>query len=126
MSTETKYPSYNPEVWGGIECSIRRVNNHYRDQLFETGHYDRDGDIQAFAELGIKKMRYPILWEHHLPDEKGYINWQPTADKLAQLRSNLIIPIAGLLHHGSGPLHTNLLDHAFPEKLAAYAAQVAT
>ena len=34
-------------------------------------------------------------------------------------------PIAGLLHHGSGPRSTSLLDPEFPEKFAAYALQVA-
>src|SRR6185312_1494243 len=33
--------------------------------------------------------------------------------------------IAGLLHHGSGPMDTNLLDPWFPEKFAAYARAVA-
>jgi dTDP-4-dehydrorhamnose reductase len=34
-------------------------------------------------------------------------------------------PIVGLVHHGSGPRYTNLLDPQFPEKLAQYAAAVA-
>ena len=34
-------------------------------------------------------------------------------------------PIVGLMHHGSGPSYTNLLDPQFPEKLASYAAAVA-
>ena len=34
-------------------------------------------------------------------------------------------PIVGLVHHGSGPTSTNLLDPLFPEKLAEYALQVA-
>jgi len=33
--------------------------------------------------------------------------------------------VAGLLHHGSGPRYTDLLDPLFPEKLAAYAGAVA-
>jgi dTDP-4-dehydrorhamnose reductase len=36
-----------------------------------------------------------------------------------------IRPIAGLVHHGSGPRHTGLLDPAFPEKLASYAEALA-
>ncbi|GAC1653015.1 MAG: hypothetical protein NVS9B15_13640 [Acidobacteriaceae bacterium] len=36
-----------------------------------------------------------------------------------------IRPIASLVHHGSGPSHTSLLDPQFPEKLARYAEQVA-
>jgi dTDP-4-dehydrorhamnose reductase len=34
-------------------------------------------------------------------------------------------PIVGLLHHGSGPRYTSLLDPEFPEKLASYAGAVA-
>src|SRR5436190_9287700 len=33
--------------------------------------------------------------------------------------------IVGLVHHGSGPRHTSLVDDAFPEKLAEYAGRVA-
>jgi dTDP-4-dehydrorhamnose reductase len=35
-------------------------------------------------------------------------------------------PIAGLLHHGSGPAFTDLTDEKFPEKFADYATKVAT
>jgi dTDP-4-dehydrorhamnose reductase len=34
-------------------------------------------------------------------------------------------PIAGLIHHGSGPVFTSLEDPFFPEKFATYALQVA-
>ena len=34
--------------------------------------------------------------------------------------------IAGLVHHGSGPRYTNLLDPRFPELLASHARAVAT
>ncbi len=34
-------------------------------------------------------------------------------------------PIAGLVHHGSGPRNTSLLDPEFAPKLASYAAEVA-
>ena len=67
MSTAIKFPYYNPEVWGGIECTINRVNDHYRDQLYLAGHYTRAEDIERFAALGIRKLRYPVLWEYHQP-----------------------------------------------------------
>jgi dTDP-4-dehydrorhamnose reductase len=41
------------------------------------------------------------------------------------LRERGIRVIGGLLHHGSGPRYTNLLDPGFPSKLADYAARVA-
>ncbi|MEO6314742.1 MAG: family 1 glycosylhydrolase [Chitinophagaceae bacterium] len=126
MSTETKYPFCNPEIWAGLECTINRVDEHFRDQLADTGHYQRPGDIAAFAELGIKKIRYPILWEQHQPGKDGRTNWRWISGKLEELRKSNIVPIAGLLHHGSGPVGTDLLQDEFPVKLAAYAATVAT
>jgi dTDP-4-dehydrorhamnose reductase len=122
---ETKLPSCVPEIWGGIECTINRVRDSFRDQLSDTGHYTRKGDIGAFAGLGISKIRYPVLWEKHLPDENGKTDWRWARSRLSDLRNNNIIPIVGLLHHGSGPVTTNLLDEEFPEKLAAYAGRVA-
>lgn len=123
---DTNYPSHNPELWGGVECTINRINNSFRDQLDEAGHYVREHDIEQFALLGIKKIRYPILWEAHQkisPDEQ--IDWSRSTDVLNKIRSLEIIPIAGLLHHGSGPVFTDLSDKIFPELLAGYAAKVA-
>ena len=34
-------------------------------------------------------------------------------------------PIVGLVHHGSGPRYTNLLDPLFPQRLSEYARGVA-
>jgi dTDP-4-dehydrorhamnose reductase len=125
ISTEIKYPSCDPEVWGGIESTINRIGNEYRDQADYSGHYKRKDDIERFAGLGIHKLRYPVLWEKHLPDKNGRINWQWITGQLNSIRDHNIIPIAGLLHHGSGPADTDLLDEAFPSKLAAYGAMVA-
>ena len=126
MSTEVKSQSWpTPEIWGGIECTINRVGNVFRDQLLYAGHYSREDDIDKLASLGIKKLRYPILWEKHQPEEGKKINWKWTEQQLSRLRAANIEPIAGLLHHGSGPAFTNLLDENFPVKLAAYASKVA-
>ena len=125
MSTVTKYPYFNPELWGGIECTINRVKNTYRDQLLLSGHYDRLRDIEKFAELGIRKLRYPVLWERHEPVQNQKINWSWANERLNTIRKNKIVPIVGLLHHGSGPHFTDLGDKEFPEKLAAYGLRVA-
>jgi dTDP-4-dehydrorhamnose reductase len=125
MSTGTKYPYCKPEVWGGIECTINRIGDVFRDQLHYSGHYLRTDDIEKFAALGIKKIRYPILWEYHQPHPDTKIDWQWAAQQLNSIQQNNIMPVAGLLHHGSGPAFTHLLDKKFPEKLAAYAAKVA-
>src|SRR5688572_25577967 len=121
-----EYPFCKPEIWGGIECSLTRVGNNFRNQLLETGHHARKDDIEQFAALGIRKLRYPVLWEHHQPAENSTIDWKATTERLNLIRSNGMEPVAGLLHHGSGPAYTDLADPGFPQKLADYAAKVAT
>jgi dTDP-4-dehydrorhamnose reductase len=113
------------ELWGGIECTINRVHDLYLDQLEYSGHYNRSEDINLFAELGIKKMRYPVLWEKHQPQVDTHINWTATENKLHSLKEKGIEPIAGLVHHGSGPVYVNMLDESFATGLAAYAKKVA-
>ncbi len=125
MLTEKKYYSQALEFWGGIECTINRIQDSYFDQMEMAGHYSRKGDIGRIAGLGIKTLRYPILWERHEPDAQETIDWTHTANRLNEMKQHRITPIAGLLHHGSGPEFTDLADNHFPEKFAAYAGKVA-
>jgi dTDP-4-dehydrorhamnose reductase len=113
------------ELWGGAECTIVRVGDAWRDQSIETGHRFRPEDMDRIAELGIKRLRFPILWESVAPDRLDSFDFEWTDQRLAMLRERGIEVIAGLLHHGSGPRYTNLLDPDFPKKLGAYAARVA-
>lgn len=115
-----------PEVWGGIECTINRIGDQWLDQFEMSGHYNRTEDLERVAALGIKTLRYPILWERHQPEENVPINFCWIEGQLKKLRTLGIKPIAGLLHHGSGPGFTNLLDKNFPTRFAAYAKEVAT
>lgn len=114
------------EIWGGIECTINRVNDHYRDQLEDTGHYNRKKDIDILAATGIRRIRYPVLWEKHQPNEKETPNFDWAEKQLDAIKKNKLSPIVGLLHHGSGPKFTNLLDPLFPYKFMEYAKLVAT
>ena len=118
-------PVSSLELWGGIECTVNRVGDAYFDQIQKTGHHHRRDDIERFAETGFRAMRYPVLWERVAPKGLASADWQWSDERLERLRAHGIRPIAGLLHHGSGPEHTDLLDSAFPEKLADYAAAVA-
>ncbi len=115
-----------PEIWAGIECTINRLKSGYIDQLELCGHYEREDDLDAIADLGITKLRYPILWEKHQPVKNIQIDFSWVEKRLLRLRELNIEPIAGLMHHGSGPAFTDLLDPKFPELLAAYAKTVAT
>ena len=113
------------EVWGGIECTINRVNNRFIDQLEYSGHYTREDDLNLIAELGIKKIRYPVIWEKHQPDRDSIINWTQTEKRLNKLRELGITPIAGLVHHGSGPKYAAIDTATFAPGLASYASKVA-
>jgi dTDP-4-dehydrorhamnose reductase len=115
----------NPEIWGGIECTINRINDNWHDQLSAVGHYVRDSDIGLLAGLGITTLRYPILWERHQPRRQSAIDWTWTDRQLRALRDHRITPIAGLLHHGSGPGFTDLTSSGFADDFAAYAGRVA-
>lgn len=116
----------NLELWGGIECTINRVQDQYLDQLEYSGLYNRITDLDHLATLGITKLRYPVIWEKHQPEKDTTINWKDTERYLNHLRELDITPIAGLVHHGSGPKYVNFYDGSFEEGLANYAMQVAT
>ena len=113
------------ELWGGVECTVNRVGDTYFDQVRKSGHHDRAGDIAQFATIGFRAIRYPVLWERVAPGGLASADWTWTDERLALLRGASIRPIATLLHHGSGPRSTHLLDPAFPEQFAEYAAAVA-
>jgi dTDP-4-dehydrorhamnose reductase len=112
------------ELWGGIECTVNRVGDRYHDQCQFSGHATRDSDLVALGSLGLKALRYPVLWEHAAAQSPAEVQLDWAHERLALIRELGIEPIAGLLHHGSGPSYTSLLDDAFPEKLASYAAAV--
>ena len=113
------------ELWGGVESTVNRVGDTYRDQVRRSGHHDRIADLDLFASLGIRSIRYPVLWERVAPDGLDRADWTWTDARLGALRERGIRPIAGLLHHGSGPRSTSLLDPAFPGQFAAFAAAAA-
>ena len=113
------------QLWGGLECTVNRVGDRYFDQVEASGHCGRLDDLDRFATLGVTAIRYPVLWEQIAPSDANNPDWAWTDRALARLRALGIKPIVGLVHHGSGPRHTSLLDPAFPRKLADFAARVA-
>ena len=113
------------ELWGGIECTVARIGDDFRDQIRETGHSDRIEDLDRVAALGIRTLRYPILWENVSPHDPNTADFTWHDARLARLQDLGVRVIAGLCHHGSGPRYTDMLDPAWPERLAAHAAKVA-
>src|SRR3546814_3138041 len=96
------YPA-SLELWGGIECTIARIGDIWRNQISETGHHERSCDIDRIVDLGIKTIRYPILWEEISPRHPDKFDFGWTDARLGLLREKGVKVIGGLLHHGSGP-----------------------
>jgi dTDP-4-dehydrorhamnose reductase len=113
------------ELWAGVECSVVRVGGTYYDQLERSGHAYRIEDLEQIAGLGVKALRYPLAWERIAPDRPDRADWSWADERLTRLRTLGIRPIVGLVHHGSGPQHTSLIDPSFADGLAAHAGEVA-
>jgi dTDP-4-dehydrorhamnose reductase len=101
------------------------VGDEWFDQTPRTGHEDRIEDLQLFANLGIRSLRYPALWERISPDHPEVRDFSWTDQRLNELHRLGINPILTLCHHGSGPHYTSLVDDSFAPGLARHAAATA-
>lgn len=113
------------QLWGGVECTVNRVGDEFIRQLERNEHATRIDDLDCFAALGLSAMRYPVLWEQVAPHGLESADWSWPDERLARLRELGVMPIVGLVHHGSGPIDTSLVDPQFADKLADYAGAVA-
>jgi dTDP-4-dehydrorhamnose reductase len=115
-----------PEIWASPEPTVARIDRlRSRDQLSETGHDTRHGDVDLIANLGVRATRYPVLWEKVAPHDPHVRDYGWAAQRLQALAERGVEPIVTLLHHGSGPAYTSLLDPDFPRLFAEYAAATA-
>lgn len=118
-----KHPINQPlELWGGIECTRNRVGDSFIDQIDLSGHRKRIQDLDLIADLGVKTLRYPALWEWTVEDPN---RWGWIKQRMTRLRRLGIRPICGFVHHGSGPRSVSLLDSDFVTGLERYAADYA-
>jgi dTDP-4-dehydrorhamnose reductase len=113
------------ELWGGYECTVNRVRDEWHDQTPRSGHEHRLEDLELFADLGIRSLRYPALWERISPSDPQARDFRWTDERLAEIRRLGMNPILTLCHHGCGPHYTSLVDPSFAPGLAAHAAAVA-
>ena len=112
------------ELWAGPECTVNRVGDQFHDQLESSGFARESTHLGQLADLGIARVRFPMLWER-TETHRGHFDWRWADESLAQLTTLEVAPIVGLLHHGSGPAWTHLLDPALAPLLADYAGAVA-
>ncbi len=111
------------ELWGGMECTVSRIGDEYRNQCTETGFCE--ADLDRIADLGIRTLRFPVLLETIAPVSFDEADWSWHDRHLGRLRELGIRVIATLCHHGSGPAYTDLLDPGFADILARHARRVA-
>lgn len=112
------------ELWGGAECTLNRVGPRTYDQLALTGHGNRLDDLDRFAAMGLRTLRVALLWER-IETAPGVCDWAWADAAMARLRRLGVRPIVGLVHHGAGPVWTDLTRSGFAGGLALHAARVA-
>lgn len=114
------------ELWASPEPTVARVDAAtVRDQLAETGHDVRPDDPERIAALGVQASRTPVLWERCARAGDDELDFREPRRRLEALRRLGVEPIVTLLHHGSGPRSTDLLDPHFVERFARYAEAAA-
>lgn len=63
-------PVASVEIWGGVECTCRRVGEAYSDQLVRSGHRYRLDDLDRFAAFGLARyarmVAEPYPWVNYL------------------------------------------------------------
>lgn len=111
------------ELWGGIECSHVQIGSLIRDQLKEQGHWYRPRDLDRVAALGLRRLRFPVLWGAVAAQGRLDFRWHDRRLRRARLLG--MEPIIGLLHHGWGPEGLTPLEPRFVPAFAAYAGAVA-
>ena len=91
---------------------------------------ERSGHATRLAIWRVCRPRHPgdslsVLWERSRRTASTASTGRGPTNACSQLRELGVRPIVGLVHHGSGPRHTSLVDPAFPTGLAAFARRVA-
>ena len=112
------------ELWVGPEASVVRTAAGTVDQLESTGFAHRLDDLDRIAALGASAIRLPLLIERLSP-RPGAVDFGWADTRLARVQSLGLRPIAGLVHHGSGPPDVDLLDPGFVPRLADFAGRLA-
>jgi dTDP-4-dehydrorhamnose reductase len=109
------------QLWGGVEPTVNRIADSFGNQLRRSRHWDHPEDLALFADLGLQTLRHPLLWELVAPDGLKRADWTWFDQRFALMQQLGIRPIAGLLHHGSGPRHTSLVSPDFASGMESFA-----
>ncbi len=113
------------KLWGGVECTVARIGDDFRDQVVETGHQDRLDDLDRIAALGIRTLRYPVLWETISPESPDEADFAWHDERCGGSLPWISVRSPGSATTAAARRYTNLLDPGFPELLARHARRVA-
>ncbi|HWJ07091.1 MAG TPA: family 1 glycosylhydrolase [Steroidobacteraceae bacterium] len=96
------------------------------DEYELTEHYTRwEADLQLFAELGLRAVRYGIPW-HRINPARGVWDFRWADEPLERLLELGIAPVVDLVHYGLPAwIEGAYLNPDYPELVAEYAARVA-
>lgn len=111
------------QLWGALDVTLNRVLDAWFSQVERSIPVQRD-DLERFAGLGLKAIRYPLTWERYAPTV-GEPDWTWPDRRLPELRRRGIAPVVGLVHHGWLPRHASLAAPDFGWQLAQFAGAVA-
>lgn len=75
MKPTTTLTNGTSSVGRFLECTVNRVGDKYQDQVKRSGHQDRLTDLELIADLGIRTLRYPMLWERAAPYHPDELDW---------------------------------------------------
>jgi beta-glucosidase len=114
----------------GIEDTFigqtERIGERVLDEYALTHHYLywRE-DIDRAAALGVRAMRYGIPW-YKIEPAPGVFDWAWVDRVLEYIAGKGIAIIVDLMHYGTPLwLDNQFLNSAYPERVAAYAAEFA-
>jgi beta-glucosidase/6-phospho-beta-glucosidase/beta-galactosidase len=96
------------------------------DEYELTEHYSRQRqDIELFASLGLRSVRYGIPW-HRINPAPGVWDYRWADEPLEQLLDLGIAPVVDLVHYGLPAwIQGAFLHPDYPELVAEFAARIA-
>lgn len=96
------------------------------DEYELTEHYTRwKTDLQLFADLGLRSVRYGIPW-HRINPARSVWDFRWADEPLERLLDLGIAPVVDLVHYGLPAwIERAYLNPDYPERVAEYAARIA-
>jgi len=116
-------PMSTLELWAAATSTVHRIGDRWFDRMRRTGHHDRLDDIDRFAALGAKRVRFPVAWSRVTAHAGACGDWRWSDVRLGRLAELDLAAIVGLLD-GNVPTHVAADAPDFVARFADYAGEV--